>query len=777
MPMDSKNRLNYLYLSLISHVVNVDLADGRTIEGVFTGHTHNDQGEEAILLHHARTLYKQGTPPKGSVEVFSICRLMFKDVVSIDVPVSSGLQFFSSATANGTSVDGGVRPIFEPQKRVVQTITSWADYNDDDNDMLDETSHTVGSWDQFSCNEKYFGVKSTFDEEKYTTKLVRENKTAAELQQSERIALEIERSTTKNIHHALDRGDNPKLMKDLEDDATLYSDVYRREAPLPPPPQAAKTATISSAGKYLPPSKRNLIDQQNGPNYTPTDTSKSIPSANSPIRNPPAPIEAIGGKGSATPATSTTNTTPNPSKSVSAADGSDSQPSDSKQATTANQADKKGPAAAAPTPNQQPALSAFSKPVSKDPSKVPPAATAITANGTPPAVPAAAPATKGHMLRYNAPPFCPAISTGVDAVAVSLGGGPALPRVNPLLPIKDHFPATQLPLPGVSLAHDNRLETYHDKNDMLNKNVFGFMKSIWRHALTSEGVSTMPPHSKSLLRSMVPISPPIHQADRPLHPHHQHHHHYKHQFTPPGVMPHNPPGATYHHHHHQHQHAFHRPDIHQYHNQPQYNNHSNMNTGMPRGSGNYMPSNNNNINNHHMSSISSAQSQGGPGHHMAMQHHQGDNHYMHGGVGHHHQHNMPHMPHNNNNNNNMSMNSQQPYNNNQGQYQDMHLNTRDGAIYASSNNVRGDGFTHSAQFSEPSRGSSTTPIPTGPRHTPGRGRGRGASGARAPPSVDAGDGKGPHGGGHTPRESSAEKKDPPPPVSRARATMTRGGKH
>lgn len=83
-----------------------------------------------------------------------------------------------------------------------------------------------GSWNQFEANEKLFGVKSTFDENLYTTKLDREKLSLEQSREAERIAKEIERQTSSNFHLQEERGQ--KLQHDMDEEA-LYSSVDRKD--------------------------------------------------------------------------------------------------------------------------------------------------------------------------------------------------------------------------------------------------------------------------------------------------------------------------------------------------------------------------------------------------------------------------------------------------------------------------------------------------------------------------------------------------------------------
>ncbi|CAN0404704.1 unnamed protein product, partial [Hapterophycus canaliculatus] len=58
----------------------------------------------------------------------------------------------------------------------------------------------VGKWDQFAANEKLFNVKSTFDENLYTTPLDTGSLSREQMARAERMAAEIEGKTSSNIH-------------------------------------------------------------------------------------------------------------------------------------------------------------------------------------------------------------------------------------------------------------------------------------------------------------------------------------------------------------------------------------------------------------------------------------------------------------------------------------------------------------------------------------------------------------------------------------------------
>ena len=85
---------------------------------------------------------------------------------------------------------------------------------------------SIGDWDQFSANEQRFNVKATFDENLYTTKLDYESLDAQKLAEAERIAKEIETTTSSNIHVKEER--NQKISADY-DEEDLYSGVLKKK--------------------------------------------------------------------------------------------------------------------------------------------------------------------------------------------------------------------------------------------------------------------------------------------------------------------------------------------------------------------------------------------------------------------------------------------------------------------------------------------------------------------------------------------------------------------
>ena len=80
----------------------------------------------------------------------------------------------------------------------------------------------IGEWDQFRANEELFDVHAKFDENLYTTELDKSALATGKIRQAERLAREIEKTTSSNIHVAEER--NQAIPGDF-DEEDRYSGV------------------------------------------------------------------------------------------------------------------------------------------------------------------------------------------------------------------------------------------------------------------------------------------------------------------------------------------------------------------------------------------------------------------------------------------------------------------------------------------------------------------------------------------------------------------------
>ncbi len=110
--------------------------------------------------------------------------------------------------------------------------------------MADDLNTDNSKWDQFAENEKKFGVTTTFDENLYTTALDKTSKDyKSKEKEAERIAKEIEKKSTSNVHLKEERG---QVQTTEIDEETKYSQVLRPQLPKPKNLSFASIAAQSS---------------------------------------------------------------------------------------------------------------------------------------------------------------------------------------------------------------------------------------------------------------------------------------------------------------------------------------------------------------------------------------------------------------------------------------------------------------------------------------------------------------------------------------------------
>lgn len=84
----------------------------------------------------------------------------------------------------------------------------------------------IGEWDQFKANQELFNVNATFDENLYTTELDKSQIDSKKIAEAERIAREIEKTASTNIHIAEERG---HILETDFDEEDRYSGVLTKE--------------------------------------------------------------------------------------------------------------------------------------------------------------------------------------------------------------------------------------------------------------------------------------------------------------------------------------------------------------------------------------------------------------------------------------------------------------------------------------------------------------------------------------------------------------------
>ncbi|KAL2332243.1 hypothetical protein Fmac_019824 [Flemingia macrophylla] len=232
----SRDRIVYVTTCLIGHQVEVQVKNGSIYSGIF--HATNADKDFGIILRMARII-KDGSlrAQKPGVEFVSkppspILIIPAKDLVQVtaqDVAITR--DSLPNESHHEMHQEIMVDSLISQSRHVElgRELKPWVP--DEDDPQCPELEnifegHWNRGWDQFETNKTLFGVKSTFNEELYTTKLERGPQTRELEKQALRIAREIEGEETQDLHLAEERGLN--LHEDFDiDEETRFSSVYR----------------------------------------------------------------------------------------------------------------------------------------------------------------------------------------------------------------------------------------------------------------------------------------------------------------------------------------------------------------------------------------------------------------------------------------------------------------------------------------------------------------------------------------------------------------------
>eukprot|EP01133_Synstelium_polycarpum_P008963 gene8963-10511_t len=242
-----KDRSSYMALNLVGHTVIVTTKSGAIYEGILAHADCTKTAGWTVTLRMARRKESQPTlittPPINQIVIEA------KDFVQITAP---GVVFESARSDTVVNRDGFITDTeLSGHDGIVREreLTPWVADNDN-GDSLEGMSRGGSGWDQFETNEKLFGVKTSYNEDLYTTTLHRDTETYRErIKDAERLASEIENKSSSNIHMMEERG----LIKAADyDEEERYSSVIRGAGDKKTPPVMSATS-----GVYVPPSKRS----------------------------------------------------------------------------------------------------------------------------------------------------------------------------------------------------------------------------------------------------------------------------------------------------------------------------------------------------------------------------------------------------------------------------------------------------------------------------------------------------------------------------------------
>ncbi|XP_027335060.1 polyadenylate-binding protein-interacting protein 3-like [Abrus precatorius] len=230
----SRDRLVYLTTCLIGQQVEVQVKNGSIYSGIF--HATNTDKDFGIILKMA-CLTKDGSFQGQRSGVEFVSKAPSKTLI---IPANDLVQVIAKNVAvsrDGLSSESHhdmheeimVDSVISQSRHVElgRELQRWVP--DEDDPQCPEMESTFDGpwkrdWDQFETNEMLFGVKSTFNEELYTTKLEKGPQMRELEKEALRIAREIEGEETQDLHLAEERGIYHNFNIDEE---TRFSSVYR----------------------------------------------------------------------------------------------------------------------------------------------------------------------------------------------------------------------------------------------------------------------------------------------------------------------------------------------------------------------------------------------------------------------------------------------------------------------------------------------------------------------------------------------------------------------
>jgi PAB1-binding protein PBP1 len=271
-----RERLLHLSLTLIGQKVVVTLTDGTVLEGVFHTFTPFDGVEADMKNKYVLTAVKVTKAEKGTkiengstaiLAVEKVCSLYGKNI-NLDRPNQNGAktakggefvtdtQISAAKTVGGKDLvaAGSVWTTGGKQTRADALAGALGGPSAKDTSGL---KGSIGKWDQFKANEELFNVNASFDENLYTTELDKTQIDARKIAEAERIAREIETTTSTNIHIAEERGHSVETDYDEEDrysgvltkDGKQRHEVVEKPVPAPKMNYAAAAAKADTAKK------------------------------------------------------------------------------------------------------------------------------------------------------------------------------------------------------------------------------------------------------------------------------------------------------------------------------------------------------------------------------------------------------------------------------------------------------------------------------------------------------------------------------------------------
>eukprot|EP00944_MAST-04C_sp_MAST-4C-sp1_P013514 g13514.t1 len=210
------SRFVWTHLQLYGYVVSLQVKNGTWYKGIFK---HMDEKTFDVTLDKVtRRDVREKSQKSKSFRSQDIVQLLAEEVDTRNV-AKKDLKFMTDTDISASNSTGE------------RELVAWSADGEDaglEGGLGDTKGGGIGTFDQFAVNERKFGVKSTYEETLYTTKLDKSKLSKQQKQKAERQAREILSKSSTNVHVMEDRGKSVN-----GDEEALYGAVVKNKSASP----------------------------------------------------------------------------------------------------------------------------------------------------------------------------------------------------------------------------------------------------------------------------------------------------------------------------------------------------------------------------------------------------------------------------------------------------------------------------------------------------------------------------------------------------------------
>lgn len=272
--------------------ITLSTKTGQRYEGVISS-TNNEGDTAGVTLKDVKEISNPGAPLKDQLFIASTNIENWASGPADAKMTTNGDTFRTDTDISQKKVGGAERELqawHAPSDAPNSTTQGLGGRGDEV--TFGQGSNANGSWDQFAVNEEMFGVKTSFDEDLYTTRL---DRNAADYKERERkaqkIANEIIGSTSSNPHIAEERGQTDDSGINEED---KYGAVVRgANAYVPPGARKTGTTGVPAANGSKTDVPKVSVNGPDGAAESPASSSKAASPAPSGNKPPADPLPAF----------------------------------------------------------------------------------------------------------------------------------------------------------------------------------------------------------------------------------------------------------------------------------------------------------------------------------------------------------------------------------------------------------------------------------------------------------------------------------------------------